>query len=385
MENPGIVIVGSGMAAYALAREFRKLDRGTPVTMVTAEDGAAYSKPMLSNALAQGKDADALVQKDAAQAAADLGIRIHVCMPVAGIDRGRKRLRLTGGGELPYDRLVLAVGASPRPYPLEVGDIAAVQSVNSLADYRNWRRELGDHARVLIMGAGLIGAEFANDLAAGGHDVTVADPMQWPLGRLLPEQAGAALQAALEEAGVKFRLGRMVKAIEAESRGWQAHLDSGEVIGFDRALSAIGLIPNTGLAEAAGLEVATGIRVDERMATSDPDIFALGDCAETDAGLLPYVLPLMAEARALARTLAGEPTVVKLPALPVVVKTPALPVAVCPPKPGAEGRWLVTGSGRDIHAVFRGPDGRDLGFALTGTKTGHRQSLAGGMPALLAA
>ena len=121
------------------------------------------------------------------------------------------------------------------------------------------------------------------------------------------------------------------------------------------------------------------------LATGDPDIFAIGDCAETEAGILPYVLPLMAEARALARTLAGEPTRLRLPALPVVVKTPALPVAICPPKPGAEGRWLVSGNRRDLYAVFRGPDGRDLGFALTGAGTGARQTLAGDMPALLAA
>jgi rubredoxin-NAD+ reductase len=209
--------------------------------------------------------------------------------------------------------------------------------------------------------------------------------MQWPLGRLLPEQAGLALRGALEEAGVQFRLGRMVKSIEQAGRGWRAELDDGEAIAFDRVLSAIGLAPHTGLAREAGLAVGTGILVDEMLATSDPDIYAIGDCAETAAGVLPYVLPLMAEARSLARTLAGEPTKVKLPALPVVVKTPALPLAICPPKPGAEGQWLVTGNSRDLYAVFRGPDGRDLGFALTGAETRNRQALAGEMPALLAA
>jgi rubredoxin-NAD+ reductase len=385
MNDPGIVIVGSGMAGYALAREFRKLDEETRVTMVTADDGAVYSKPMLSNALAQGKSPEALIQKDAARAAADLGIEILTGTGVAAIDRSARRLTFLGGGGMAYDQLILAQGAAPRPYPLERGDAAPIATVNNLADYRSWRQGVTQGSRVLIMGAGLIGAEFANDLSVAGYDVIVVDPIRWPLGRLLPEQAGLALRSALEEAGVQFRLGRMVKSIEPAGHGWRAELDDGEAIGFDRALSAIGLVPNTDLAKAAGLAVGSGILVNEILATSDPDIYAIGDCAETGAGVLPYVLPLMAEARALARTLVGEPTKVKLPALPVVVKTPALPVAICPPKPGAEGQWMVTGNSRDLYAVFRSPDGRDLGFALTGAETGNRQTLAGEMPALLAA
>jgi rubredoxin-NAD+ reductase len=385
MKDPGIVIVGSGMAGYALAREFRKLDQTTPMIMLTADDGAVYSKPMLSNALAQDRTPEALVQKDAARAAADLGIEIRARTRVTTIDRPGKRVALRGGGGLSYRKLVLAVGAQSRPYPLDSGDAAPIATVNNLDDYGIWRRGLGEGARVLIMGAGLIGVEFANDLAAAGYAVTVADPMQWPLGRLLPEQAGVALREALEEAGVRFRLGRMVEAIEAAADGWQARLDDGETLEFDRVLSAIGLVPHTDLARRAGLAVGTGILVDEMLATGDPDIFAIGDCAETEAGILPYILPLMAEARVLARTLAGEPTRLQLPALPVVVKTPALPVAICPPKPGAEGRWLVSGNRRDLYAVFRGPDGCDLGFALTGAGTGARQTLAGDMPALLAA
>lgn len=385
MNDPGIVIIGGGMAGYALAREFRKLDGETAVTMVTADDGAIYSKPMLSNALAQGKEPDALVRKDASRAARDLGIAVRGETTVETIDRATRRLTLQGGCELAYDKLVLAVGARPRPYPLDEGDAAPIESVNSLDDYRGWRHGMGAGSRILIMGAGLIGAEFANDLASAGYQVTVADPMQWPLGRLLPEQAGQALRMALEEAGVRFRLGRVVKAIEPAGNGWRARLDDGTGVAFDRVLGAIGLIPRTELAKAAGLDVGTGILVDGMLATSDPDIFAIGDCAETGAGMLPYVLPLLAEARALARTLADRPTRLQLPALPVVVKTPALPIAICPPKPGAEGRWLVTGGGRDIHAVFRASDGTELGFALTGGEIAARQSLTQSMPALLTA
>jgi rubredoxin-NAD+ reductase len=385
MHESGIVIVGSGMAGYALAREFRKLDSATPVEIVTADDGAVYSKPMLSNALAQGKTPDTLVQKEALRAADDFGIAVRTRTHVAGIDRAGKHISLNNGEHVPYGKLVLAVGARPRPYPLDGGGATRIETVNSLDDYRRWRRGIGPGTRVLLLGAGLIGAEFANDLAAAGCDVTAVDPMPWPLGRLLPEQAGHALREALEGAGVRFHLGRMVKSIAPSGGGWEALLDDGTPVGFDRVLSAIGLVPRTELAESARLAVGVGIRVDAVLTTSDPEIFAIGDCAETDAGILPYVLPLMAEARALARTLAGSPTPLCLPALPVVVKTPALPIAICPPRPGAEGQWLVSGNERDLHAVYRTPEGIDLGFALTGKESSARQSLAKEMPALLAA
>ena len=154
---------------------------------------------------------------------------------------------------------------------------------------------------------------------------------------------------------------------------------------FDIALSAIGLAPNTALAADAGLAVDQGVRVDAFMRTSDAAIFAIGDGAQSDAGVLPYILPVMTQARALAKTLTGESTAVQLPALPVAVKTPALPCVVCPPKPGAAGEWRVDGVGDDLKALFIGPDGKALGFALSGAETKARQALAKEMPDLLAA
>jgi rubredoxin-NAD+ reductase len=145
------------------------------------------------------------------------------------------------------------------------------------------------------------------------------------------------------------------------------------------------LVANTQLAQSAGLEVGRGIRVDALLRTSDPSIYALGDCAETDAGVLPFILPLMSAARALAKTLLGTPTPLCLPALAVTVKTPALPTVVCPPLPGAEGKWTIEGQGQDRRAVFIDLTGKQLGFALTGTETKARQSLSRDMPDLLAA
>lgn len=383
-EAEGIVIVGSGLGGYSLAREFRKLDAATPVTIVTADGGESYSKPMLSAAFSQGKDARSLVTKTAAQMEADLSLRVLARHRVSVLDHAEKTLllRQPDGGEtvLPYGRLVLAVGADPRPYEVEGADAVRIHSVNDLDDYAAWRDGLAPGTRILLIGAGLIGCEFANDMASAGFAVTLVDPAPWPLGRLLPEAIGREMRAALEGAGITLHMGRSVARL---SPGW-AVLDDGTAFDFDRALSAIGLIPRTRLAAEAGLAVDRGIKVDRLLATSDPHVFALGDCAQTAAGPLPFVLPLMAQARALAATLAGTPTPLVLPALPVVVKTPALPVAVCPPPPGAAGEWAVEGEGRDRKALFVAPDGRALGFALSGAASAERQALGKAMPGLLA-
>jgi rubredoxin-NAD+ reductase len=383
MTNRGVVILGSGLAGYSLAREFRKRDGQTPVTVISADGGDVYSKPMLSNAFAQGKDARALVNKGASQIATELSMRVLPRHRVEAIDRTAKTLRLTGPDGAPlsldYGQLVLAVGADPRPYAVERDDDVKIYGVNDLDDYAAWRDGLPDHGRLLLIGAGLIGSEFANDLADAGHQVTLVDPAPWPLGRLLPESLGRELAVALVGAGMTLHLGRSVRRLSAG----QALLDDGTTVAFDRVLAAIGLAPRLNLARQAGLAVDKGIVVDRLMRTSDRDIFAIGDCAQTAAGPLPFVLPLMAEARALAATLAGAESPLFLPALPVVVKTPALPIAVCPPPIGRSGRWSVDGTGRDRKALFLDEADIPIGFALSGTRIAERQSLAKTMPDLL--
>lgn len=379
-----LVIVGSGLAGYTVAREVRKRDRAMPVTLITADGGEMYAKPMLSNAIRQNKTPDALAQKTAGQVAAELGIQVRPRSRVAAIDRAGRRLRLADGETVAYDRLVLAVGADARPYRPEGSDRVPVASVNDLDDYRRWRADLVPGGRVLLVGGGLIGCEFADDLAAGGIQVTVVDPGRWPLERLLPAELGGELRQALEGAGVRLHFGRSVGRLEPAGEGGIAHLDDGTAVPFHRALSAIGLLPRTALAEAAGVAVDRGgIVVDRALRTSDPAIFALGDCALTAAGPLPYVQPLMAGARALAATLTGAETPLHLPAMPVVVKTTSLPVVACPPPFGAQGVWRVEGEGEDRTALFLNPDGKALGFALTGAHAPRHRQLGPTMPDLL--
>ncbi|WP_043769374.1 NAD(P)/FAD-dependent oxidoreductase [Algiphilus aromaticivorans] len=375
-----IVIVGSGHAGYTLARELRKLDEATPVHIVTRDDGSAYYKPNLSKALAMGKAPGELVQQPAEQAAEAVKATLHPHSTVESIDPEAHEIRF-GGQTLRYASLVLATGAAPIRLQALGPDAT---SVNSLDDYRIFHDRLGENTEILIAGAGLIGCEFANDLAAARHRVSVIDLADWPLSRLLPEPQGRALQAGLEDLGVRFHFGRSIERVE----GRRAHLDDGSELDFELLLSAIGLKPDTHLAQAAGLECGRGIRVDDHFATSAPDIYALGDCVDVpgDATSLPmpYVLPIAHAARALAKTLSGEPTRASLPAMPVIVKTPACPTLVCPPLV-AEGAWQVSGEAPDLEAIFVADDGRETGFALTGAATKKRGEYTKRVPPVLAA
>lgn len=379
-----IIIIGSGMAAYTLAREYRKLNKDTPLMVVTADDGDAYSKPMLSTALAQNKQPDQLVNAKVESMREQLNAKILTHQQVIAIDASAKQVQLKDQ-LLPYSKLVLALGADPVK-PQLAGDAAsAVMSVNDLGDYARFRGAIISAKRITILGGGLIGCEFANDLAAAGYQVSIAHPHAYPLERLLPEPAALELQNGLAQLGVSWYLQRMAIAVDHQDDHLLVSLNDGTTIAADAVLSAIGLRPRTQIARNAGIHVGRGIRVNRQLQTNVPDIYALGDCAEVEGHVLPYVLPLMAQARALAVTLSGTPTNVLYPAMPVVVKTPACPIAVATPSVPDSASWLVDNQADGICALYQDAGGQLLGFALTGKATQQRQHLAKQLPPILAA
>ncbi len=377
-----LTILGTGLAGYTLAKEIRKLDAGLPLRLVTADDGSAYSKPMLSTALARGKTPDELVMASAADMARQLDARIDTRTRVLSIDPAGRRLH-TDHGDGAFSQLVLAIGADPIRPQLAGDGADDVLSVNDLDDYRRFRQRLDADGRVLILGAGLIGCEFANDLAASGHAVTLVDPAPQALGRLLPAAGARQLEQALSELGVQWRFGSTAERVDRAGQGYRVTLADGSRLDAGLVLSAIGLRPRTALAAAAGLATGRGIEVDRWLRSSDDQVFALGDCAQVEGLVLPFVMPLMQGARALAATLTGSPTAVRLPAMPVVVKTPACPVVVAPPPPGAEGEWRVEESADGVLARFERPDGSLAGFALTGAAVAQKQRLTRELPPLL--
>lgn len=377
-----ITIIGSGLAGYNLARELRKHAPDAPLRIITADAGDFYSKPMLSNGLATNKTAQQLAMKSAGQMAAELKAEVLSATHVSAIHAADKAIE-TSAGRFEYDKLVLAMGADTFTPGLDGDAAGEVISVNDLADYGRFRTALEGKRRVLLLGAGLIGCEFANDLAASGHQVEVVDMAAWPLSRLLPEAAGRHLRLALEKLGVTFHFGASARSVAHHAAGYAVALSNGMAVETDLVVSAIGLRPRIALAQAAGLAVNRGVVVDRHLRTSDPHIYALGDCAEVDGQVLPFVMPIMQAVRALGPTLAGKPTALSYPAMPVMVKTPACAAVVSPPPTGAEGEWHIESSETGIKALFKSPDGTLLGMALLGAHVSERQALAASLPAIL--
>ena len=409
MQDP-IIIIGAGLAGWTTARELRKLDPGTPVLLITADSGDFYAKPSLSNAFQQKRTPAQLVTTPAAQMADNHNVRVLAHTRVLAIDPASRTLRTTQG-DFQYRQLVLATGAQPIRLPLAGDAIDQVQSINSLDDFADFYQRLtgADQAQdqlesrprqVLIMGAGLIGCEFANDLAASGYGVTVVDPAIGPIAALLPEAASAQLQQALADLGVRWHFGATVKAVNWAPAGsgesqdarpaLQVELSNGQLALVDIVLSAIGLKADLSLAQAAGLVCERAVVVDATLQSSSPGIYALGDSAQYAVGrwgaalddaaapvaggrTLPYVMPIMSAARALAATLAGTPTEVLFPLMPVAIKTPALPIVVAAPKPGTAGQWHSEEPGL---WQFIDAEQHMRGFVLTG-KQGARRAEQG--------
>ncbi|RBW49088.1 NAD(P)/FAD-dependent oxidoreductase [Marinobacter sp. F3R11] len=378
-EQAPIVIIGTGLAGYSLAREIRKLDKDVRIVMVTADDGVSYSKPMLSTGFTKGKDADALAQAATDAMAEQLQLEIRTYTTVTGIDTAGHKV-LLGDESLSYSKLVLAWGAGVIRLTIPGDGQERVFPINDLADYRAFRKALKPDSHVAIMGAGLIGCEFANDLSNGGYEVDVIAPSDAVMPSLLPPVAAGAVQAELESLGVRFHLGTQVERIETAETGVTLFLSNGDKLRADLVISAVGLRPRTALAKAAGIHTGRGVTVNRALETSVPDVYALGDCAEVDGHVLLYVLPLMACARALAKTLTGERTEVSYGTMPVMIKTPCCPAAVCPPPSGAQGNWEAEQDGSHVKALFRNAEGEVLGFAVTGRFALEKQALSKVVP-----
>jgi rubredoxin-NAD+ reductase len=378
-----IVIIGSGLAGYNLAKEMRKLDKETSLVILSADGGQFYSKPMLSNALASGKQPEAIPLGSAEQMAAQLNATVRPRTRVSAIEPEKHAVHIDNE-TVTYSRLILALGAEQIRLPLE-GDAAhAVRSVNDLDDYASFRSAISGGKSVALIGAGLIGCEFANDLAASGHKVDVIDIADQPLPRLLPPAGGALLRDRLGALGVTWHFGTGVKRVDRAGAQLRVALGNGQEIIADVVLSAVGLKPRTELARKAGLKINRGIAVDRMLATSAPDVYALGDCAEVEGLVLPFVMPIMHAARALAATLAGKPTAVAYPAMPVLVKTPACPTIISPPASGAAGQWQIEQTSDSVKSLFVDASGKLLGFALNGAATAERAKLAPQLPPVLA-
>ena len=382
-QSQPIVIIGSGLAGYTVIRELRKLDKDLPITLITREPGYFYSKPMLSTAFANSKLAEQLISSSSGAMAEQLNLTVLGNTDVHSID-AQAQLLHTSNGEVGYSKLVLALGADQIQLKLEGTAAETVMTVNDLEDYARFRGAIEGRKRVAILGAGLIGCEFANDLTLGGYSVDVMDLAPHALGRLLPEAAATALEEKLSAAGVRWHFGSTAQSIDKHGDAIRITLANGNTIDTDAVLSAVGLRPRIQLAREAGIKTELGIEVNRQLQTNLGSIYAIGDCAETEGLVLPYVMPIMQAARALAPVLLGQAATLQYPAMPVMVKTPAYPIVVSPPAKGAEGKWNSTEVEGGMLCRFESNDGQLLGFALLGSATAERAALVKLLPPVLA-
>jgi rubredoxin-NAD+ reductase len=344
----GVVIVGGGIAGWSVAESLRKLDPEVPITLVTACDGDRYHKPELSIALSRRLDPEKLVRESSVQAAKRLRVKLMANTFAIGIAPGLRQLRTTRG-KLRYTDLVLAQGAKPVLPPSLPANLC--WRVNDLAGWSGLQRRLKEGPRrVVIVGAGMVGCEMAEDFTRAGHSVILIDLSRQPLAGLLPPRASERLHASFEAQGILFSGQTQVSEVTGTATGVK-HIDTadGRTFECDEIVVATGLATESRLARGGALDFDRGIVVDPlTLRTSDEHIYALGDCISIDGAPCRFIEPMARQATVIAHAVLGlsgesyahRPPVIRL-------KTKSLFVVVHG-QPCADGQWRVLEEGPDV-------------------------------------
>ncbi|VUS76615.1 NADH:flavorubredoxin reductase NorW [Klebsiella spallanzanii] len=321
--SDGIVIIGSGFAARQLVKNIRKQDPQIPLTLIAADSMDEYNKPDLSHVVSRGQKADDLTLQTAGEFAEQYNLRLFPHTWVSDIDT-RNQVVKSQDREWRYDKLVLATGATPFIPPVPGREL--MLTLNSQREYGAAQSQLHDARRVLIVGGGLIGCELAMDFCRAGKAVTVVDNSASVLSALMPPEASSRLQHRLTDMGVHLMLKSQLESLEQSADGIRVTLDRQRTVTVDAVVAAAGLRPETALARHASLEINRGVVVNSQLQTSHPAIYALGDCAEINGMVLPFLQPILLSAMCLGKNLLTQQGELKLPPMLVKVKTPDLPL-----------------------------------------------------------
>ncbi|GJE28980.1 Nitrite reductase [NAD(P)H] [Methylobacterium organophilum] len=321
-----LVVVGNGMASLRFLERLTERAPGRyDVTVVGAEPVAAYNRVLLSSLLGGEVDEAACGFRPLSWYD-DHGIRLITGAPVTQIDR-ENGLAIVGETHvLPFDRLVLAIGSLPIRLPLPGIDLPGVLTFRDFADVAAIRKAAVEHAKAVVIGGGLLGLEAAVGLARLGVDTTLIHVMDRVMERQLDHHAARLVRAAMEARGVKVMLSADTAAIEGDGKVERLVMKDGTVVPADLVVMSVGIRASMALAQGCGLACGRGITVDDRMTTSDPRIFALGECAEHRGVVYGLVEPAYEQAEVLARHLVGEAAAYLGTSLATSLKVSGLPV-----------------------------------------------------------
>lgn len=367
----GVVIVGAGLAGWHVIDAIRAKDKDIPITLITADNGDRYHKPMLTMAISQNKSATDLVRATGADAAAAANVNLHANTQVSDVNAASQQLHLisalrsdpvyTNYATISYDKLVLAMGAHPI-FPKSLPE-DLVWHVNHIERFGQLQEQLATGSQsVAIVGAGMVGTEIAEDLLRAGHEVTLIDLNDAPLAQMLPPKATARIAQAVKSQGINFLGGCQVSSITRNNEGKlqvsyepiasakESSDQQPEPLIVDHVIASTGLLVDDKLPAAAGVEFdrRTGIVVDATtLRTNASNIYAIGDCMSINGVACRYVAPLRAQAATIADDILGhdhegydhKPPMIRL-------KNKAISVMVTG-VPQAAGNWQVKTESED--------------------------------------
>lgn len=371
-DQAGIVIVGAGLAGWSVVEALRAIDDNINITLISADDADRYHKPMLSAAISQQKTPSDLVRTTGMEAAKVANIRLVANTFVTNIDAQSQQVHTTRG-IIGYDDLVLAIGATPAYPPTICPDSA--WHINHLQRFSGLQNRLKDGKKhIAIVGAGMVGTEFAEDLRRAGHAVTLIDVSTYPLSALLPKVAGERILNAIVDLGVDFMGETMVQAVHHDEHSRTLQLMNStdgqtQSLTVDEIVVATGLMIDERLPIRAGIafDRRTGIVVDKKtLQTNMPHIYAIGDSISIDGVPCRYVAPHRAQAAAIAsHILQGmgnyehKPPMIRLKNKSIAVTAHGLPKA--------DGNWHVVNDDMNELSLEMHQDGQVIAKALLKT------------------
>jgi len=366
--SEALVIIGNGMAAARFAEELAKASLGRyAIAVVGEEPRLAYNRVLLSCVLAGEMDAADIELKPAAWWR-DHGVTLRYGCKATRLDLARRELSLADGKTISYSKLVIATGSQALRLPVTGASLAGVHTFRDSADIETLSRLADEGRRVVVIGGGLLGLEAAYGLARRGARVTLAHLMDRLMERQLDEAGASLLKRLVEAKGVQVLLQASATQIHGRERVEAVEFRDGAMIETDAVIFAVGVKPNIDLAREAGVETKRGIVVDDRLATSAPGVYAIGECAEHRGQCYGLVEPAYEQARVLAAHLAGREAAYRGSVVATNLKVSGVNVFSAGDFMGGEGaqRLVCSDPGMGVYKKLVIEDDRLVGAALVG-------------------